>query len=212
MVIVLAERRTLVRECLAVGLEALENCVVIGVASISEWLERSPRTPASVVVLSARMENDEQVLVQDTMALEKSGVSLPVVVMSDMDALPKVLVALKAGVRGYIPTSTPLPIAMEAMRLVSAGGTYIPAECVLAASTTAIWQPTSHISSQNPFTTRQLQVVEALRRGKANKLIAYELNMCESTVKVHVRQIMKKLNARNRTEAAFKASQLLQAG
>jgi DNA-binding NarL/FixJ family response regulator len=158
------------------------------------------------------MENDEQVLVQDTMALEKSGVSLPVVVMSDMDALPKVLVALKAGVRGYIPTSTPLPIAMEAMRLVSAGGTYIPAECVLAASTTAIWQPTSHISNQNPFTTRQLQVVEALRRGKANKLIAYELNMCESTVKVHVRQIMKKLNARNRTEAAFKASQLLQAG
>ena len=126
--------------------------------------------------------------------------------------LGTVRLALKAGVRGYIPTSTPLPIAMEAMRLVSAGGTYIPAECVLAASTTAIWQPTSHISNQNPFTTRQLQVVEALRRGKANKLIAYELNMCESTVKVHVRQIMKKLNARNRTEAAFKASQLLQAG
>lgn len=36
-----------------------------------------------------------------------------------------------------------------------------------------------------------------------NKLIAYELNMCESTVKVHVRTIMKKLKARNRTEVAF---------
>jgi DNA-binding NarL/FixJ family response regulator len=37
----------------------------------------------------------------------------------------------------------------------------------------------------------------------ANKLIAYELNMCESTVKVHIRNIMKKLNATNRTQVAY---------
>jgi hypothetical protein len=36
--------------------------------------------------------------------------------------------------------------------------------------------------------------------GKSNKLIAYELSMCESTVKVHIRQIMKKLNVSNRTQ------------
>ncbi len=40
--------------------------------------------------------------------------------------------------------------------------------------------------------------------GKANKIIAFELNLCESTVKVHVRSIMRKLQARNRTEVAFK--------
>ena len=50
---------------------------------------------------------------------------------------------------------------------------------------------------------RQEAVVEALRQGKANKIIAYELNMQESTVKVHVRNIMKKLNAKNRTEVAY---------
>ena len=43
------------------------------------------------------------------------------------------------------------------------------------------------------FTSRQAAVADALRRGKANKTIAYELNMCESTVKVHIRTIMKKL-------------------
>ena len=53
------------------------------------------------------------------------------------------------------------------------------------------------------LTGRQLQVVEAIRQGKPNKVIAYELNMCESTVKVHVRAIMKKLKARNRTEVAY---------
>ena len=55
-------------------------------------------------------------------------------------------------------------------------------------------------------TARQAAVVDALRQGKSNKIIAYELNMRESTVKVHVRNIMKKLNARNRTEVAFRVN------
>jgi DNA-binding NarL/FixJ family response regulator len=87
------------------------------------------------------------------------------------------------------------------MHLVNAGGTYVPASSLVAA----------HQSSQEPgtskrlgiFTVRQAAVVEALRKGKANKIIAYELNMRESTVKVHVRSIMKKLKAKNRTEVAF---------
>ena len=52
-------------------------------------------------------------------------------------------------------------------------------------------------------------MVEALRRGKANKAIAHELNMQESTVKVHVRNIMQKLKARNRTQVAFIVNQIL---
>jgi DNA-binding NarL/FixJ family response regulator len=53
------------------------------------------------------------------------------------------------------------------------------------------------------FSPRQSQILDCLRRGMANKLIAYELNMCESTVKVHIRNIMKKLNATNRTQVAY---------
>ena len=60
------------------------------------------------------------------------------------------------------------------------------------------------------FTDRQVEVVEALRRGKANKIIAYELNLRESTVKVHVRNIMKKVKATNRTEVVFKLNDLCQ--
>ena len=50
---------------------------------------------------------------------------------------------------------------------------------------------------------------KGLRRGKANKIIAYELNLCESTVKVHIRNIMKKLGATNRTEVAYKISDMI---
>jgi DNA-binding NarL/FixJ family response regulator len=58
------------------------------------------------------------------------------------------------------------------------------------------------------LTARQTSVANALRQGKANKIIAYELNMCESTVKVHIRSIMKKLHATNRTEVAYKLNEM----
>jgi DNA-binding NarL/FixJ family response regulator len=54
-------------------------------------------------------------------------------------------------------------------------------------------------------TGRQTAVLGALCKGKPNKIIAYELGMCESTVKVHVRNIMKKLRAKTRTEIAYLA-------
>ena len=56
------------------------------------------------------------------------------------------------------------------------------------------------------FSQRQVQVLEGLKQGKQNKIIAYELNMCESTVKVHIRHIMKKLKARNRTQVVLLTS------
>jgi DNA-binding NarL/FixJ family response regulator len=59
------------------------------------------------------------------------------------------------------------------------------------------------------MTRRELAVIQAIQQGKSNKLIAYHLNMCESTVKVHVRNIMRKLAAKNRTEVAIKAQNML---
>ncbi|MBV8797547.1 MAG: response regulator transcription factor, partial [Hyphomicrobiales bacterium] len=54
-------------------------------------------------------------------------------------------------------------------------------------------------------TAREAAVIRAIQQGKPNKVIAYELNMCESTVKVHVRNLMKKMKAKNRTDLAMRA-------
>jgi DNA-binding NarL/FixJ family response regulator len=54
-----------------------------------------------------------------------------------------------------------------------------------------------------------MTVLSLLRLGKANKIIAYELGMSESTVKVHVRNIMRRMGATNRTQAVYKSQQLL---
>ena len=59
------------------------------------------------------------------------------------------------------------------------------------------------------LTPRELSVIDLLREGKPNKPIARQLDMQENTVKVHVRNILKKLNAANRTHAAFVANRLL---
>jgi DNA-binding NarL/FixJ family response regulator len=62
------------------------------------------------------------------------------------------------------------------------------------------------------FTDRQFAVIEKLREGKANKIIAHELNMRESTVKVHIRNIMRKLRATNRTQVAYLYQTMLDDG
>ena len=58
------------------------------------------------------------------------------------------------------------------------------------------------------FTSREEEVISMLKLGKANKIIAYELALRESTVKVHIRNIMKKLKVHNRTEVIFKLNEL----
>ena len=58
------------------------------------------------------------------------------------------------------------------------------------------------------FTPRQLEVLQFLQQGKSNKIIAHKLGMQECTVKTHIREIMTKLKATNRTHAVFLLHQL----
>jgi DNA-binding NarL/FixJ family response regulator len=117
---------------------------------------------------------------------------------------------LAHGVRGYIPSSVDLNLAIEAIRLAQAGGIFVPVNCLVQSLRQEHTQSeTSGDPLSDLFTRQQAAVANALRRGKANKIIAYEMNLAESTVKVHIRNIMRKVQARNRTEVAFKISSYL---
>jgi DNA-binding NarL/FixJ family response regulator len=127
----------------------------------------------------------------------------PIIVFSDADYTHQTKImraVLKCGGRGLVPTQTAsLAITLAAIRLVKAGGTFVPVDLLLST------RPDRTPSRQNRLTSRQLAVLGHLQQGKANKIIAYELGMSESTVKVHVRNIMRKMGATNRTQAAYKA-------
>jgi DNA-binding NarL/FixJ family response regulator len=132
--------------------------------------------------------------------------TIPVIIFSDADQAQQSKImrsTLKSGARGFVPTQTAsLPITLAAIRFVKAGGTFVPVDLLLTA------RPDRVMARQNRLTSRQVAVLGHLQQGKANKIIAYELGMSESTVKVHVRNIMRKMGATNRTQAAYKAQRL----
>ena len=125
------------------------------------------------------------------------------IVLSDLEEAAEVHMAMQLGARGYLPLDLPLAQAAAAIRLVGDGGTYVPA-CVLAAALapqrTSQTQPIDGEGNPIHFSRRQLEVMERLKQGKQNKTIAHELKMSEGTVKVHIRHIMRKLKAHNRTQ------------
>ena len=125
----------------------------------------------------------------------------PVVVLADGESADRILEALERGARGYIPSSVSLEVAVKATLLVWAGGTFVPASSLIGLPGST--EGARMAAGAGGFTPRQLAVLRHLRQGKANKIIAHELQMSESTVKVHVRNIMQKLKATNRTEVAF---------
>jgi len=136
---------------------------------------------------------------------------VPVVVLSDKHNVEEVNWALTHGVRGYIPTSVESEIAVAALKLISAGGTFVPADALRSSTDKQERKAESARrvrSDEVDLTPRELSVVDLLREGKPNKLIAAQLKMQESTVKVHVRNILRKLHAANRTHAATVANRL----
>ncbi|WP_157015766.1 response regulator transcription factor [Mesorhizobium xinjiangense] len=213
--LLLIDERALDRECLAraiAGHNLKMNVVALG--SIDEWCqEEELHAPLGAVLvnLGARQLADGKAS-EEIGQLAARLRPVPVVVLADNDDLGQILMALESGVRGYIPSSVGVGVCAEAVALAMAGGIFVPASSVMSVRHLIGGKSQADRSMQEIFTHRQAEVADALRRGKANKIIAYELNMCESTVKVHVRNIMKKLKATNRTEVAYKVNDLYRNG
>jgi DNA-binding NarL/FixJ family response regulator len=171
---------------------------------LTEWRDVAERYPAPslvVICIGGRMPPKAE-LAQEVALAADTGGSAPVVIFSDGEDVGQILEALDAGARGVIPTSLSLEVANQALRLVKAGGTFVPAHALSAPRDVTEGAGLKR-GGNGIFTERQAAVVEKVVQGKANKVIAYELAMCESTVKVHVRTIMKKLRATNRTQVAY---------
>jgi DNA-binding NarL/FixJ family response regulator len=194
----------------------------------------------------------EDRVLKDIEFLREKLSHIPLILLSDADDRCHVLEAFRRGVRGFISTTLSPKVMIQVLRLVAAGGTFIPSEiffqdaesdannershrCApradgvcLAAGWPERLQPPGQLKanrlrelsgekypnrvppeSQMGLTPRQLEVLRRLRQGKSNKCIAYELEMQETTVKAHVREILRRLRVTNRTHAALLASEIL---
>ena len=208
--IALIDRRALERECFVRGVEAAQpHTRVDAFSGVAEWLKcKADMPPMDAILFNVEGRRfTDKALASEVAELERAARPVAVIVLSPYDDITEMIAALDAGVRGYVSTSLGIAAALNAVPLATAGALCMPAKSVLAIRNSFSGGTT--FEARNQFTPRQRAVADALRRGKPNKLIAYELNMCESTVKVHIRTIMKKLRASNRTEAGFKLTALL---
>jgi DNA-binding NarL/FixJ family response regulator len=193
--------------------KAFPGYAMVTASTCEELLETDGIGRPNLVVVYIRSEVLTNTWVQS--ALELLRVRLPeacAVLLSDKNDVDHINQALTHGARGYIPTSVECEVAFAALRLISAGGTFVPAGALRSTAANADDQPEDERQKRSgklDLTPRELLVIDLLRKGKPNKLIARELDMQESTVKVHVRNILRKLNAANRTHAAFVANRLL---
>ncbi|MGF6227630.1 DNA-binding NarL/FixJ family response regulator [Inquilinus ginsengisoli] len=203
--IAIVDRRALGREVLTTALATANGGFNSRTyAEIGEWLIDENRHSTSAILLGiGGIGSDNPDLAADLRCLAREYPQIPVLVMGDIEDPYQIIEFLSHGVRGCIPTTASLGVAIGALSLAIAGGVFVPASALLDTSGAPRQLPPD-ARSVFGLTARQAAIADGICRGKPNKVIAYELNLSESTVKVHIRGIMKKLQARNRTEVAFR--------
>jgi DNA-binding NarL/FixJ family response regulator len=140
--------------------------------------------------------------------------AIAVVMLSAFSDRENVLKALDLGAQGFISKTSTRDVLVGAIKLVLAGGIYIPPE-ILARKPEASAPPSSvppnqtHVTPADlGLTGRQLDVLALITQGKSNKLICRQLELAEPTVKNHVSAILKALKVNNRTEAVVAVNAL----
>ena len=148
-------------------------------------------------------------------SLRQEFPDVPIIIFADNEELLNLTLFSYLKLNGFMTTSVAPEVLAAVMKLVIVGGVYIPEKLVLKVSYDKEKLPVTYADSKDvqvaelkSFTPRQQDVLELLHYGLSNKVIADRLNICESTVKVHMTSIMKKLKVTNRTQAAYFISKL----
>jgi len=201
LTVLIADDHPLVRDALVRTVRQLHAEVTVHEAGDLDTLLRLARAGAADLAL-VDLNMPGMNGVAGLARLREAAPTLPVVVASGQEDATTIRSVLGAGAVGFIPKSEKSEVLLSALRLVQAGGTYVPARLLEAPATAAASAAASEL------TPRQLDVLRCLMRGEPNKLIARELGLTEGTVKIHIAAILRALQARNRTEAVVRARSL----
>jgi DNA-binding NarL/FixJ family response regulator len=192
--IMLVDDHVIVRMGLSFALNNQPDMEVVAQAEDGiEALELYRAFLPDVVILDLRMPKRNGIETITIMRREFSAARI--LVLSNYTSGDEVAGALQAGACGFVAKDTPLAGLLQAVRNVHQGEQVIPADIArrLAA------RVTSHLSQ------RELEVLTLLGRGLSNKEIGASLNVVESTVKLHVTNILAKLGVADRTQAVLAA-------
>ena len=200
---VLVDDHPLFRKGLAELFEHDGRVRVVGVAgSLAEARPLLAERP-DVLVMDLNLPGQDGI--EAIRRLREEGLQIPVVALTMSDAEDDMAAALRAGARGYLLKSMEPGEVIEAIERAARG------EVVVAPAMTAKLvrlldgKPDAAGSLMDQLTPREREILDCLTRGKSNKAIAQELGISIDTVKLHVRNVLTKLNLSSRVEAAVYA-------
>lgn len=192
MRILVADDHDLVRETIALFLEAKGMSDVVSADSLDAALEVIERTGAfDLVLLDYNMPGMTGLTGLTRMIEANEG--RPVALLSGTASAQIANEALAAGAAGFIPKTMGTKSMVNAIRLMVAGEVFVPFS----------FMKKSEQRTVGNLSERETEVLRGLGEGKSNKEIARDLDLQEVTIKLHVKTLCRKLNARNRTQAAM---------
>lgn len=203
MRILIVDNHILFREGLASLLGSQPDFEVVGEAgSVSEAIEKALDLKPDLVLFDLALPDGSGLDLLNTIYPKFPQVRFVLLTMQESSDL--LFAAIRAGATGYLLKSTPITKILAALRAIERGEAAIP-----RAMTSHILDEfrrldpnhLTNLDSLSTLTTREIEVLEHLGMGASNQEIAANLVITENTVKVHIHNILNKLDLRNRREA-----------
>jgi len=189
--ILIVDDHPLLREGVVSLVEKQKDMLIVAEASNGkEALQLFQQHIPDVTLMDLRLPEMDGVDVMTAILAEFPDAKIIVLTTFSGDA--QILRALKAGARGYLLKDLLRKELLEAIRTVQAGRKRIPP---------GIAAQIAEHATDTTLTRRELEVLQLIATGNPNKLVADKLSVTEDTIKMHVKSILSKLGANDRTHA-----------
>jgi DNA-binding NarL/FixJ family response regulator len=164
--------------------------LIASVATGAEGIKSFHELQPDVALVDLRLPDLSGIEV--IMAIRAQHAAARLIVLTTFDGDTEIQRAFKAGASGYLLKSMPPKQIVDTVRTVHAGKRVIPPQIAL--------QIAEHLGEE-PLSQRELEVLRHVAEGNRNRDIAELLNISEETVKVHLKHVMEKLGASDRTQS-----------
>lgn len=207
--ILLADDSPLFRKGLAGLFESTPDFQVVGEARDGvETLEKARELLPDIILMDINMPRCNGL--EATRLIKEELPYIKIVMLTVSDSEQHLFEAIKVGAQGYLLKNLEPEELFQMLRAVSRGEAPISPAMAgkILKEFTHRYQPAPAPDTQDsPLTDREKDILQLVVKGQANKEIAHQLNIAESTVKNHLRNIMEKLHAQNRVQAVIQALQ-----
>jgi DNA-binding NarL/FixJ family response regulator len=201
----------IIRDAIVASLLAMGLFDESQTASSLEGLEKALQSDSSFDVIILDLSLTDSQGSRSIEFIREHYPKIPILVFSAYDSLDVITQCFEYGVHGFVSKNASIQSLASAVRLVLAGGMYIPPDAAHAMGFVPSGATERELEWENTalrFTPKQQQVFDLLLLGLPNKLIARRLDLAEGTVKTHLHGIYQILRVNSRAQAILKARQL----